>query len=161
MVTWQFELHDRPITTSLGKQMKHKDLLPPTSLHISSKPRIHKAAPWLKHPHLWIIKYPRARHGDPDLREILWAQKPMMLPKRFQYKSTVIPKDSLNLGSQFLENRWGEEEARLDAGDLSKAATGLGHICTLHSGCGLIGLPCEGQPRRAWKTQISGQRYPC
>lgn len=61
----------------------------------------------------------------------------MMLPKRFQYKSTVILKDSLNLGSQFPENRWGEEEARLDAGDLSEAATGLGHICTLCSGCGL------------------------
>ena len=61
----------------------------------------------------------------------------MMLPKRFQFKSTVIPKDSLNLGSQFLEDCWGEEEAQLDAGDLSEVATGLGYGCTLHSGCGL------------------------
>lgn len=60
-----------------------------------------------------------------------------MLPKHLQYKSTVIPKDSLNLGSQFLEDRWGEEEAQLDDGDLSEVATGLGHGCTLHSGCGL------------------------
>lgn len=140
--TWQ-AYHNKPGKADETRFAPH---FPP---HTSLSPRTHEAAPWLKHPHLWTIKYPRARLWDPDLREILWAQKPMMLPKAASVQLHGVPGQSwpgIPISGEWLGWR---EEARLDAGDLSKAATGLGHICTLHSGCGLIGLPWEGQPGRA------------